>query len=384
MEPYFTLYSRSNVLDLINRRIAEGVFESAERRQCPYMIELRNVMGDDNLCAGVIGLFWSQDDLPAEREPYLPAVNLSNTPGAIPGMGNVLSDDVEVGRMAARHLQERGGTRFLGLGASRTQYSRERLAGFQAQLREKGLDCQTRELESHKPYSEWSPHHYQEFIWEQVSDLILSLPMDTGIFVVSDWLAWPVLRSIERHDPARLQTLGVLGVDNLHGGRFDPRKTMRLSSILPGFRQSGRMALELLMDHVFDGKDLDVVLRSPPETLITRASTAGPACADPILAKIQREIWLRIRNQEPVILGDLARQNGMSPSTFEKKFRATMDKSARETVTDMRIDYAKTLLREKKHPIGEICYLCGYANPASFSNAFKGVTGLPPREWQRG
>lgn len=384
METYFVLFNTSNVLDVISRNVAEGVFETAERRNCPYLIELRNRLVKVPNCAGVVGIFWAEEHVQMARELKVPVVNLANSLGPIPGMGNVLSDDTEVGRMAARHLISRGYTRFLGLGSRKCQYSVERLAGFQEVLQHRGKECQTIDLETHLSHSSWSPQRYQVHIWDQVHAVIDTLPMDTGVFVVSDWLAWPILRSIERHDPARLQTLGILGVDNLHGGRFDPRKAMHLSSIQPGFKESGRKALALLMDHVFEGKDLEQVLRSPPEGLVERASTAGRACADPLLAKIVREIWINIRKQNPISLADLARENGMSVSSFEKKFRATMGKSCREMVTDLRIEYAKELLRAQSHPIGEICYLCGYANPASFSNAFKAVTGHSPRAWQRG
>ncbi|MCC5846517.1 MAG: helix-turn-helix domain-containing protein [Verrucomicrobia bacterium] len=373
----------SNVLDMVGRSMAEGVFETAERKNCPYMIEIRHEFIDHNLCAGLIGMLWKPELVHNAKKYHIPVVNLSNTHGPLPGAGNVLSDDDKVGHLAARHLLSRGYRHFLGLGVKNAQYSRERLTGFRDSLKENGFECQTLDLETMLDTASWSPQRYQEHIWEQAKSVIFDLPLDTGLFVVSDWLAWPVLRSVEKHTPQRLQTLGILGVDNLHGGRFDPRKAIHLSSIQPGFKESGRLALALMMDHVFDGKELEIVLRSPPETLIERASTAGPACADPILAKILRAIWVGIRQQEAVTLGDLARSHGMSSSTFEKKFRATLGKPARDMVTEMRIDYAKELLRLKQHPIGEICYLCGYANPASFSNAFKAVTGLSPRDWQR-
>lgn len=383
MEQYFVFLNVSNVLDLITRSLADGIFEAAEALDCPYMIEMRNDLKSTALCAGIMGMFWGGEIPEIIRKSGIPGVNLSNLHGPIPGMGNVLSDDTEVGRMAARHLLSRGYRHFLGLGARGTCYSRERLSGFQEVLSQEGLTCTTIELDSNLRVEPWSPQLYQDHIWEQVRLTLRDMPMDTGVFVVSDWLAWPVLRSMEQHEPERLQTTGILGVDNLLGGRFDPRKGNRLSSINPGFREAGRLALTLLLEHVLHGRELQETLRVQPSNLIERASTAGPACADPLLAKIQRDIWQRIRKQQPVVLGDLARQNGMSSSTFEKKFQATMGKSARETVTDMRIDYAKQLLEDGKHPIGEIGYLCGYANPASFSNAFKSLSGIPPRDYCR-
>lgn len=383
MDSHFVLFNNSNVLDVVNRHVAEGVFTAAEEMASPYMIEVRNILEDDPFCAGIIGMFWSEDSLGYLQKSGLPAVNLANTRGPVPHLGNVLSDDREVGRMAARHLLSRGYQHFLGLGTHGITYSVERLSGFREILAEKGFACPTVDLDSKLPKVAWNPHSYQQHIWQQVREAILDSPMDTGVFVVSDWLAWPVLRSVEEHEKQRLPTMGILGVDNLHGGRFDPRKAMRLSSIQPGFRQAGKVALKVLLDHVIHGNKLEVIHRIPPDTLIERASTAGPACADPLIARIIREIWHRIRSQTTFTLGQLARDHGMSSSSFEKKFRAILGKSAREMVTEMRIDYAKQLLASKAHQIGEICYLCGYANPSSFSNAFKEATGLSPRDWQK-
>lgn len=383
MERYFAYLNSTNVLESITRSIIDGIFAVAEEQECPYLIEIRSKFEPDNMCAGALGMFWHGEQKDQLRASGMPTVNLSNAAGPISEMGNVLSDDLAVGRMAGRHLLSRGYRQFLGLGVSGVQYGTERLQGFTEELAQHNTTCQILTIDPKMSDRGWSPSAYQEHIWEQVRDSIRDLPMDTGMFAVSDWLAWPILRSVERDFPDRLSTLGMLGVDNLHGGRFDPRKAMRLSSIQPGFHAAGRKSLEILMAHVLDGAPLaGVVHRCPPEGIAERASTAGPACADPLLAHMIRTIWEGLRKQRTIVISDLVRQYGMSASTFEKKFRARLNKSARELIAEMRVDYAKELIRANQHPITEIGYLCGYANPSAFSNAFKNQVGLSPRDWK--
>jgi DNA-binding LacI/PurR family transcriptional regulator len=57
-------------------------------------------------------------------------INRSNSRGVNPGFGNILSDDTELGRVAALHLMATGRKVFLALGQEGAVFSRERLLGF--------------------------------------------------------------------------------------------------------------------------------------------------------------------------------------------------------------------------------------------------------------
>lgn len=79
---------------------------------------------------GVVGLFADSKlhgDL--RKLPY-PVLNFSNRSGPLKGLGNILSDDVAVGRMAAEYLLTKGYRHFLGVSQPHVVYGRERLEGF--------------------------------------------------------------------------------------------------------------------------------------------------------------------------------------------------------------------------------------------------------------
>lgn len=51
-------------------------------------------------------------------------------------------------------------------------------------------------------------------------------------------------------------------------------------------------------------------------------------------------------------------------------------------LTSCRAEYAKMLLLNTDRPVGEIAEECGYAEFTSFYRAFRGCTGMSPREWR--
>ncbi len=167
----------------------------------------------------------------------------------------------------------------------------------------------------------------------------------------------------------------------MHGAFFDPRKSMGLSSILTGFHEAGCLALGLLLQT--EANITAVRLRCPPERWIGRASTAGPACADPATARLIRSLWNGVRGERSPPLADLARQNGMSLRSMEHKFKQHLGKSAREYLSELRVDYGKQLLATDRRPIGEIALACGNADAPAFTNAFKRLTGQSPKDWRQ-
>lgn len=204
-----------------------------------------------------------------------------------------------------------------------------------------------------------------------------------GVFCVNDWLGWAVWRAIERGAPEEFYTTGLVGADNLHGTLFDPARTAGLSSVVPGFHEAGRRGLDVLMDCAGNKKKAARVrVRCKPVGVVERASTAGPACSDPLAALVVRDIWSGLRAGEPVVLGNLAMKRGMTLRTLERKFSSVLGRSAREWLAKMRIDYACELLKNPGAVISEVAERCGFADTPAFSAAFKKAMGRTPRDWR--
>ncbi|MFN6980887.1 MAG: AraC family transcriptional regulator [Brevundimonas sp.] len=82
-------------------------------------------------------------------------------------------------------------------------------------------------------------------------------------------------------------------------------------------------------------------------------------------------------------LPTLARQAGMSRSSFAKKFKATVGASPIEYLTTWRMLLAGDRLRHTTEPVSAIALSLGYDSEAAFSTAFKRVMGRSPRQHAR-
>lgn len=87
------------------------------------------------------------------------------------------------------------------------------------------------------------------------------------------------------------------------------------------------------------------------------------------------------RNFTPEI-SEIARECGMAPSTFRRRFARAMGSSPRDWALERRIRSARALLEDQTLSIGEIAAHLGYPDPFSFSKQFKAKEGLPPSQWR--
>ncbi len=85
----------------------------------------------------------------------------------------------------------------------------------------------------------------------------------------------------------------------------------------------------------------------------------------------------------PLTLEEVADIAGLSSVHFRRMFKKATDKSFLEYVTDLKMEYARNLLRESTDPIAEIGRKVGYADESYFRKVFKKATGIKPSEYRR-
>ena len=84
-------------------------------------------------------------------------------------------------------------------------------------------------------------------------------------------------------------------------------------------------------------------------------------------------------------IGAAIAATGYSPSYFRKLFKAASGLSPLAYFNRLRVEYAKTLLRQGSglRPIKEIAASAGFSDPYYFSRVFKQYTGLSPAAYLR-
>ncbi|HTR17483.1 MAG TPA: GlxA family transcriptional regulator [Acetobacteraceae bacterium] len=110
---------------------------------------------------------------------------------------------------------------------------------------------------------------------------------------------------------------------------------------------------------------------SPQPTL------ARAAAPHPQLEKAVR--LLEETPDQPMSAGEIAQRTNISARQIERLFRKHLGQSPAAFSTGLRLDRARTLLRETGLPVTEIGIACGFASASHFSAAFRARFGHPPR-----
>lgn len=186
-----------------------------------------------------------------------------------------------------------------------------------------------------------------------------------------------VTASVVRHEPELF--------DNLPLGRVRVGKSLA-GEIRASFR---RMLFEQTRQRSF-GPTLMVGLTLQLLAAVARQSAADvrPPLTENEQAATRRASVERYaaslahRFFERAGLDDAAAELGMSRRRFTTLFAEVTGKSWAEFLTDLRIEYAQTLLRETTRSIVSIAFECGYEELSSFYRAFKRAAGVSPGEWR--
>ncbi|HKO52190.1 MAG TPA: AraC family transcriptional regulator [Polyangiaceae bacterium] len=104
------------------------------------------------------------------------------------------------------------------------------------------------------------------------------------------------------------------------------------------------------------------------------------AIADSQLARAVSEMHHDIA--QPWTVEELARSARMSRASFAAKFRSTVGQAPLEYLTRLRMDRARSLIREGV-AIADVADRVGYDSAISFTRAFRRVTGKTPGTYKR-
>lgn len=80
---------------------------------------------------------------------------------------------------------------------------------------------------------------------------------------------------------------------------------------------------------------------------------------------------------------DLAREAGMSHSTFNRKLKSVLNQSASQFIREARLKKAKELLRNEDATVAEIAYSVGFGSATYFSKCFHEFFGVAPGDLRK-
>lgn len=102
----------------------------------------------------------------------------------------------------------------------------------------------------------------------------------------------------------------------------------------------------------------------------------GALARDPRLVAALARMEARIEAPEPVAA--TAQAVGVSVRRLEGLFRAELGRSPADWGRELRLQAARRLVVDTRHPLGDIALRCGFGAQAALSRAFRRRFGLPP------
>ena len=123
--------------------------------------------------------------------------------------------------------------------------------------------------------------------------------------------------------------------------------------------------------------------------LLLDKTTVSPEKTLTFYTKVQVEIakkaeqLLTMDLKEHIPIKEIAIQLNVSETSLKNYFRGVYGKNISDYLRDLRMEYAKKLLRETKLPISEIAYMTGYTKQGKFAEVFREKFQLKPLEFRR-
>jgi LacI family transcriptional regulator len=313
-------------------------------------------------------------ELRAAKNMRIPAVNLAGGQSNSSGIPRVTVNHFEAGRMAARHLLDRGLRNLAYFGWSDLWYSEQRRRGFFETAAKAGVKCNSfRRTALEESELKWPKRIAGPAKW------ISSLPRPCGIFAVHDYRAQFLIEVCAEIGLRIPEDIALIGMDN--DEIICNHSIPTLSSVSRNSERVGWEAMSLLERMLRGNRKINDVLIDP-DRVIARQSTDKQYCSDPL---VQSAIdCVRENFAARINIATIAERLGVSKRTLETRFKSSAGTSPHHFITRLRIHYAQTLLQlPQKRTIEQIARECGFGTTTTVYTAFQRYVGKSPAAFRK-
>ncbi len=303
----------------------------------------------------------------------IPMIVSSNTHARYHGLPNLLTDDYEVGKLAAEHLLERGYRYYGFVDYYDFYWSQARWQGFGDTIRRAGYP-----LWYYRP-----PRSRHQRLWDieqqAMMQWLLQLPRPIGLMACIDERAQNVIEACRQVDIKIPEEVAIVGGDN--DELICELSNPQLSSVRVDGMQAGYEAAALL-DRLMQGETPKVTTVPVHATgVVVRHSTDILAVNDKEVAEALQ--FIRASLSSPIQVADVAGHCALTRQGLNKKFKKTLGRSIHQEIALVRIQQIKRLLLETNMTISDIARTVGRMELKQLSRFFKKYTDLSPLQYRR-
>lgn len=352
-----------DVLDGVAMFLSEQV--PPERWECWYADDLeRNELRPIAL-DGALVMISDHEALQRLRRVAPVIVDVLGSPSLGFDFPAVVCDDVQVGRVAAKELLERGHRELAFVANTDTMlydHTRKRIEGFTEEAQLIGARVQV------------GPGK------QTLRAFLRQLPRPCGVLAMNDVTGKFVLDACRAEQIRVPQEIAVLGVDNdpqMCELSWPPLATVQAGHFEVGYAAARRLS-DLLSGAADDGPSVQTA--GTPEVLV-RASVDSRAIDDELVAQALQ--WITLHAHEPVSVSDICDQVRAGRRSLEKRFRLATGKSILETVHWTRVQIAKRLLKNRRLSIEQVSTSSGFSTQTQLGVIFRRLVGTTPTHYRR-
>ncbi|MBM3753380.1 MAG: helix-turn-helix domain-containing protein [Acidobacteria bacterium] len=310
----------------------------------------------------------------AEVEPLkVPRVVAVETRRLGASICQVVSADLDIGRMGARTLTGLGLRHFAFCGLQGLQFSDDREAGFREGVKRAGYETVVYSSSRQNLGQSW----YVEL--KQLARWLAGLPKPVGLMACNDDRARMVAEACQMRGIRVPDEVAILGVDN--DEQVCRSASPPLSSIALATERGGYEAAALLASLMAGEKPPAKVVTVQPAHVVPRQSTDILAIEDPNMIRALR--FVRENSNRNLRVTDLVAAAGISRRALQDRFIKELGRTPTEEMHRCRVDRIGRLLVETNMTIGEIAVACGFEVDAHVARFFSRRTGMTPLAYRK-
>lgn len=306
------------------------------------------------------------------RKAKVPVVALTADVEGI-ATARVVLDNVQIGRIAAEHLLQRGFKNLAFLKCTDYTDIRGREAGFAAAVHEAGLryECLDWYTDSRrKPRLE-----LHAWLKKRLAELAYPL----GVMAQSDHRAYSLIDACQAAGFAVPEQVAVVGADNdEYTCEFAPVPVTSVDCSRQELAYRGAELLDRLMKG--DAPPSEPIL-IPPGGLVLRQSSDILAVEHPEVAKALSFVWKY--HSQRIGVDDVVAATAMSRCGLYRSFEKHVGRTIREELERTRIEHGERLLLTSTDKVSHIARVCGFRSGEQFCRVFASIKGMTPSECRR-
>ncbi len=318
--------------------------------------------------AGVILDAWYPQMLRAFVRIRLPVVEIG---GAWPADGaySIIPDNVQVGRLGAQHLREKGLRNFAFYGTSGLLFSEQRERGFQEELASvPGIES-LQSLDLPKSLRQ-NPERERACI----ARFLRKAHRPLGVMCSHDYRAKEVLLCCQEMRLRVPEDVAIVGSGNDHfssEASSCPITSVDLSPATIGWTAAR------CIDRLSRG------LAGPKAAVLIEPAGVIPRLSSDVLMVDDRNVadairFIREHAHERIDVRDVLHAVPVSRRTLELNCLRLLGRSPRQEIFRCHIEHAKRLLTDTHLPLKVVAEQSGFTSQSTFAVIFKRATGLTP------